>query len=152
MRSYSSMPVRSVGYALGNGGASSLLALQGACVLLLLALTACAAATRDAAAQTVTARPGTLDGSWLWVLPDTPEGLKPTQSWHATGSTPSGDIYVGGMDHATNSALYRIRPATGVLSYVGDAKSASRDADNLQDGETFEKFHTRPTWLKRRAW
>jgi hypothetical protein len=59
------MPVRSVGYALGNGGASSLLALQGACVLLLLALTACAAATRDAAAQSVTARPGTLDGSWI---------------------------------------------------------------------------------------
>ena len=30
---------------------------------------------------------------------------------------------------------------------MGDAKSASREADNLVPGETFEKFHTRPTWL-----
>lgn len=51
------------------------------------------------------------------------------------------------MDHATNSALYRIRPATGILSYVGDAKSASSAAGNLKPGETFEKFHTRPTWI-----
>ena len=116
--------------------------------LLFLSLTLfLAAAARDAAAQSVTARPGALDGSWLWVLPTTANGLRPTQSWHATGSSPSGDIYVGGMDHATNSALYRIRPATNRLSYVGDARAASLAAGNLEPGETFEKFHTRPTWI-----
>jgi hypothetical protein len=47
---------------------------------------------------------GKLDGSWHWTLPNTPNGLHPTQSWHATGSSPDGDIYVGGMDHVTNSA------------------------------------------------
>jgi hypothetical protein len=122
-----------------------------ACLLLILLLfltfIGFSGGTRDVSAQTVTARPGAVDGSWLWVLPDTPNGLRPTQSWHATGSTPSGNIYVGGMDHATNSALYRIRPGTGVLRYVGDAKSASEDADNLHPDETFEKFHTRPTWI-----
>lgn len=105
---------------------------------------------RDASTQEVAAGPGRVDGSWLWVLPDVAGVIRPTQSWHATGSTPSGDIYVGGMDHTTNSALYRIRPATGVLSYVGDAKAASRAAGNLQPGETFEKFHTRPTWINAR--
>ena len=101
----------------------------------------------SATAQAVSSRPAARDGAWLWVLPNAPGGLRPTQSWHATGATPSGDIYVGGMDHATNSALYRIIPSTGELAYVGDARTASRQAGNLQPGETFEKFHTRPTWL-----
>ena len=107
-----------------------------------------AGACEAAAAQSVPSRPGALDGSWLWVIPNAPDGLRPTQSWHATGSTPSGNIFVGGMDHATNSALYRIRTKTGRLGYVGDARSASRRAGNLRPGETFEKFHTRPTWFK----
>lgn len=117
---------------------------------LLLALTGLLAVERWALAQAVeaiAAVPAARDGAWLWVLPDTPDGLKPTQSWHATGSTPAGNIYVGGMDHATNSALYRINSLTNRLAYVGDARAASLQAGNLQPGETFEKFHTRPTWL-----
>jgi hypothetical protein len=48
-------------------------------------------------------RPGKLDGVWLWILPDTPNGLRPTQSWHAMGSSPDGDVYIAGMDHVTNA-------------------------------------------------
>ncbi len=117
---------------------------------LLLALTGLLAVERWALAQAVeaiAAVPAARDGAWLWVLPDTPDGPKPTQSWHATGSTPAGNIYVGGMDHSTNSALYRINSLTNRLAYVGDARAASLQAGNLQPGETFEKFHTRPTWL-----
>jgi hypothetical protein len=39
--------------------------------------------------------PGRIDGSWFWQLRQTPNGLQPYVSWHATGST---DIYVGGME------------------------------------------------------
>jgi outer membrane protein assembly factor BamB len=90
---------------------------------------------------------GRRDGVWSWRLPDTPNGLRPTQSWHAIGSSPAGDIYVSGMDHATNSALYRIDAATGRLRYLGDARAASEAAGNWRPGETAEKFHTRPLWL-----
>lgn len=31
-------------------------------------------------------RQGRLDGTWLWTLHDTANGLRPTQSWHATAS------------------------------------------------------------------
>ncbi len=117
-------------------------------LVLLLSVTASVAVASEGAAQGVSSRPGAVDGSWLWLLPDTADGLRPTQSWHATGSTPSGNIFVGGMDHATNSALYRIRTAAGRLRYVGDARSASQRARNQLPGETFEKFHTRPTWFK----
>ncbi len=106
----------------------------------------------SARAQAVSARPAARDGAWLWVLPNAPGGLRPTQSWHATGAAPSGDIYIGGMDHATNSALYHLNPRTGALVYVGDARTASRQAGNLRPGETFEKFHTRPTWLAGRLY
>ena len=68
-----------------------------------------------------TGRPGALDGVWLWSLPDTANGLRPTQSWHATASSPDGDIYVAGMDHKTNAALYRLNWRTGGLRFVGDA-------------------------------
>ena len=81
-----------------------------------------------------------------WQLPNTPNGLKPTQSWHATGSSPEGDIYVAGMDHLTNSALYRLAPNQATLRYVGDARSASEAANNWQLTETAQKFHTRPLW------
>jgi hypothetical protein len=54
------------------------------------------------------------------------------------------------MDHTTNSALYRLHD--GVLSYVGDAKSASEAAGNWHSGETAEKFHTRPAWHNGRAY
>lgn len=94
----------------------------------------------------VTGRAGALDGTWLWRLPDTPNGLHPTQSWHATGSAPDGSIYVAGMDHETNAALYRIDPATGMLRNVGDARAASEAAGNWMPGERAQKFHTRPLW------
>jgi outer membrane protein assembly factor BamB len=90
---------------------------------------------------------GRLGAAWHWRLPDTPNGLKPTQSWHATGAAPSGDIYVGGMDHATNAALYRLDARTGLLRYAGDARSASEAVGNWRPGETAEKFHTRPLFL-----
>jgi hypothetical protein len=91
-------------------------------------------------------RRGKLDGVWLWTLPNTPNGLRPTQSWHATGSSPEGDIYIAGMDHITNAALYRLRRRTGELRFVGDARSASEAMKNWMPGETAQKFHTRPLW------
>ena len=86
--------------------------------------------------KTAVGRPGKLDGVWLWTLPDTPNGLQPSQSWHATASSPDGDIYIGGMDHATNAALYRLKWQTGELQFVGDARSASEAAKNWMPGET----------------
>jgi len=91
-------------------------------------------------------RQGKLDGVWQWTLPDTPNGLRPTQSWHATGSSPDGDIYIAGMDHVTNAALYRLEWRVGKLQLVGDARSASEAAKNWMPGETAQKFHTRPLW------
>jgi sugar lactone lactonase YvrE len=93
-----------------------------------------------------TGRGGGLDGIWHWTLPNTPNGLRPTHSWHATGSSPSGDIYVGGMDHETNAALYHLKAREGTLEFVGDARSASEAAQNWMPGETAQKFHTRPLW------
>ena len=91
-------------------------------------------------------RPGRLDGVWQWTLPDTPNGLRPTQSWHATASSPDGDIYVAGMDHVSNAALYRLKWREGALWFVGDARSASEAMANWLPGETAQKFHTRPLW------
>ncbi len=96
--------------------------------------------------------PGLIDGVRWWRLPDTPNGLKPTESWHATASAPDGAIYIGGMDHRTNAALYRLDPASGQLRYVGDARSASEAAGNWRPGETAQKFHTRPLWLDGRVY
>jgi hypothetical protein len=89
---------------------------------------------------------GALDGVWLWTLPDTPNGLRPSQSWHATASSPGGDVYVAGMDHRTNAALYRLDWRKGELRLVGDARSASEAVGNWKPGETAQKFHTRPLW------
>jgi hypothetical protein len=99
-----------------------------------------------AKAEVELGRPGKLDGVWLWTLPDTPNGLRPSQSWHATASSPDGDIYVAGMDHVTNAALYRLKWRAGQLQFVGDARSASEAARNWMPGETAQKFHTRPLW------
>ncbi len=90
---------------------------------------------------------GRVDGVHLWILPDTPNGLHSSQSWHATGSAPNGDLYVAGMDHRTNSALYRLPAGSDTLHLVGDARSASEAANNWMPGETAEKFHTRPLWF-----
>jgi hypothetical protein len=115
------------------------------CWLALLAATSGGVALPVAAGE-VSAWPGRVDGTWHWQLPDTPNGLKPYVSWHATGSAPNGDIYVAGMDHVSNSALYRLRSGTQAFIYVGDARSASEAAGNWRPGESAEKFHTRPTW------
>jgi hypothetical protein len=93
----------------------------------------------------------TIDGIWTWTLPDTPNGLTPTIAWSGAASSPTGDIYIAGSDHVTNSALYRLRPGTSPatlpgpqLSYVGDAKAASLAVSNWADDDVAEKFHTRP--------
>jgi hypothetical protein len=96
------------------------------------------------------ARKGMTDGIWYWTLPNTPNGLRPVQSWSGAGSTPDGQIFVAGEDHTTNSALYRLRDQ--VLRYVGDARSASEAANNWEPGEVAEKFHTRPTWVDHRVY
>jgi hypothetical protein len=95
---------------------------------------------------------GATDGVWFWTFPDTPNGLKPIQSWSGAGPAPRGEIYVAGMDHSTNAALYRLRqgddPAAApgpVLSYVGDARSASEAVGTWEAGEVAEKSHPRPT-------
>jgi hypothetical protein len=88
---------------------------------------------------------GEVDGLWYWELPSTLNGLKPTMSWSGAGSAPNGDVYVAGMDHRTNAALYRLRE--GSLRYVGDARTASEAAGNWLTDETAAKFHTHPTWL-----
>ena len=97
--------------------------------------------------------PGTKPGLWYWVLPTTPNGSKPLQSWSGAASAPNGDIYVAGMNHIDNAALYRLTPAGGdaakpglTLTYLGDAKAASQAASNWQPGEPIEKFHTQPVW------
>jgi hypothetical protein len=95
--------------------------------------------------------PGAVAGVWHWRLPETPNGLRPVQSWHAIGSTPKGDIYVAGMDHLDNSALYRITAEDGLLHFLGDAKSSSQAAGNWRRGETAQKFHTRPIWIDGRV-
>ncbi len=111
---------------------------------LAVALVMAALIPGDAAAPGAEAVKGRLDGIWYWTMPTTPNGLVPSQSWSGAASAPGGDVYVAGMDHSTNSALYRLHG--GVLSYVGDAKSASQAAGNWLAGEIAEKFHTRPAW------
>ena len=89
---------------------------------------------------------GNIDGVKVWQLPDAPNGDKPDQSWLAVGSDNSGEIYISGHDHISNSMLYRLHQADGVLRYIGDARTASEAADNWEFNETAEKFHTRPTY------
>jgi hypothetical protein len=97
------------------------------------------------------ARRGKTDGIWYWTLPNTPNGLRPVQSWSGAGSTPDGEIFVAGEDHETNSALYRLRDDQ-VLRYVGDARSASQVRNNWMPGEVAEKFHNRPTLVGDRVY
>ncbi|MBL8659488.1 MAG: hypothetical protein JNM75_06995 [Rhodospirillales bacterium] len=111
---------------------------------LIALLAAFGAATAQAAsAPSSSAVAGKLDGIWYWALPTTPNGLVSTQSWSGAAATPEG-VYVAGMDHKTNSALFRLD--ADVLRYVGDARSASEAAHNWMAGEVAEKFHTRPVW------
>lgn len=81
----------------------------------------------------------------------------PKQGWSGAGADPSGGIFVGGMDHVGNAALYRLpageslQPGSAV-SYVGDARAASRTAGNLWPrNEPIEKFHTQPQFYRGRV-
>ncbi len=77
-------------------------------------------------------------------LPDTENGLTPTECWHCVGNDGYGRIFAGGMDHHTNAALYLLEPGAETVRCIGDARNASQFAGNLVPGETFQKFHTRP--------
>ncbi len=93
-----------------------------------------------------------ISASSKWQLPNAPDGSVPDQSWLAVGSDPEGNIYISGHDHQTNSMLYRLNQSDGTLSWVGDAKQASQDANNWENGETAEKFHTRPVYFDDRIY
>lgn len=118
------------------------------------------AGTGSAQAQPVATRTaGAHAGIWYWTLPDTPSGTVPKQAWSGAGSGKDGEIYVGGMDHVANAALYRLGPFGGdltrpgsTLAYVGDAAAASAAAGNLRPGEGIEKFHTQPQFHNGRAY
>lgn len=106
-----------------------------------------------AAAPSAQRIPGSKPGLWYWTLPTTPNKLQPLQSWSGAAGAPNGDIYVAGMNHVDNAALYRLSPTGGdaskpglTLRYVGDAKAASQAAGNWEPGEPIEKFHTQPVW------
>lgn len=123
-----------------------------ACTVGLVCLAGVCSRAADTVAPPAAVRePGIHDGIWSWALPDTPGGTVPKQSWSGAGTGRDGEIYIGGMDHVANSALYRLdptdadltRPGT-TLTYVGDAAAASGAAGNLRAGEGIEKFHTQP--------
>ena len=90
------------------------------------------------------ARIGKIAGVNIWQLPNSPDGDRPDQCWLAVGSDASGEIYISGHDHQTNSMLYRLYQTDNSLRWIGDARTASEAADNWENGETAEKFHTRP--------
>ena len=92
---------------------------------------------------------GLLNGVKSWVLPNAPapNNTRPDQAWHSVGSSPSGDIYISGHDHATNSMLYRLSQKDDTLRWVGDAHTASQAVNNWLTGETCQKFHDRPIWF-----
>jgi hypothetical protein len=92
---------------------------------------------------------GLLNGVKSWVLPNAPApyNTRPDQAWHSVGSSPSGDIYISGHDHATNSMLYRLSQKDDTLRWVGDARTASQAVSNWLTGETCQKFHDRPIWF-----
>ncbi len=123
---------------------SRLTGLALACLVVTPAMAAAPAAQRVA---------GSKPGLWYWTLPTTPNLLRPVQSWSGAAGAPNGDIYVAGMNHVDNAALYRLLPTGGdatkpglTLRYVGDAKAASQVAGNWQPAEPIEKFHTQPVW------
>jgi len=91
-----------------------------------------------------TPRVGRVAGVNIWQLPDSPDGDRPDQCWLAVGSDASGEIYISGHDHQTNSMLYRMYQSDNSLRWIGDARTASQEANNWLSNESAEKFHTRP--------
>jgi hypothetical protein len=91
-----------------------------------------------------TPRQGLIDGASIWQLPNSPDGDRPDQCWLAVGSDTDGEIYISGHDHSQNSMMYRLFQEDQTLRYIGDARTASQAVNNWENGETAEKFHTRP--------
>jgi hypothetical protein len=91
-----------------------------------------------------TPRQGLIDGASIWQLPNSPDGDRPDQCWLAVGSDADGEIYISGHDHSQNSMMYRLFQEDQTLRYIGDARTASQAVSNWENGETAEKFHTRP--------
>jgi hypothetical protein len=58
----------------------------------------------------------------------------PHSEWHATGSSPDGDIYIAGMDHLTNAALYRLNWRVGKTSICGGCSVGLRSGQELDAG------------------
>ena len=96
--------------------------------------------------------PGKVAGVASWIVPSTPNGLVPDQSWLSIGSSPDGEMFITGSDHKTNAALYRLQRSDDRLVYVGDARAASEAAKNWLPGETAEKFHVRPLYFRGRLY
>jgi hypothetical protein len=93
-----------------------------------------------------TPRQGLIDGASIWQLPNSPDGDRPDQCWLAVGSDAEGEIYISGHDHSQNSMMYRLFQEDQTLRYIGDARTASQAVNNWENGETAEKFHTRPIY------
>jgi hypothetical protein len=84
---------------------------------------------------------GATDGVWYWVLPDTPGG--PIQSWSGAGTGPRGEIYVAGMDHATNDVI-DIKVAgrlAGAVDQVPDPVDGDADDADLLPGDPARLAH-----------
>jgi len=94
--------------------------------------------------QSASASTGKIAGVNIWQLPNSPDGDRPDQCWLAVGSDANGEIYISGHDHQTNSMLYRMYQSDNTVRWIGDARTASEAANNWDNGETAEKFHTRP--------
>lgn len=95
---------------------------------------------------------GNHSGIWYWKLPNMATGTTPKQSWSGAGEGPNGEVYVAGMDHISNSGLYKLGSTGGnasqpgnTLAYVGSGRVAS--ASSLGYGDLLEKYHTQPTML-----
>ena len=71
-------------------------------------------------AQSDSARAGKIPGVNIWQLPNSPDGDRPDQCWLAVGSDASGEIYISGHDHQTNSMLYRMYQSDNTVRWIGD--------------------------------
>lgn len=78
--------------------------------------------------------PGAFDGVWLWNLPRYAEGLRPSQDWMPLRPRQTAMIYVTGMDHRTNAALYRVDGARVSFDSWG-MRSASEAVGSWKPGE-----------------
>jgi hypothetical protein len=122
------------------------------CLVLFWSLLPIGVAVHAAGRPVAVGRAGKVPGVTSWVVPPTPDGLTPSQSWLSIGSSPDGQIYVTGSDHKTNAALFRLGRQDARLAYAGDARAASETAANWLPGETAQKFHVRPLYYHGRLY